>query len=82
MNHPNILRPQEPPLLSSGDHGESQTFKYADLATWIRADGCSRWLRTARMSWLVLAAQKVAPSVQQIEDAKRDKLIQADIEGQ
>ena len=40
-------------LLSSGDHGESQTFKYerdADLATWIRADGCSRWLRTARMS--------------------------------
>ena len=100
-------------LLSSGDHGESQTFKYerdTDLATWIRADGCSRWLRTARMStprrprasldicsealspstrltlshtgWLVLAAQKVAPSVQKIEDAKRDKLIQADIEGQ
>ena len=72
-------------LLSSGDHGESQTFKYerdTDLATWIRADGCSRWLRTARMSWLVLAAQKVAPSVQQIEDAKRDKLIQADIERQ
>ena len=51
-------------------------------ATWIRADGCSRWLRTARMSWLVLAAQKVAPSVQTIEDAKRDKLVQADIEGQ
>ena len=72
-------------LLSSGDHGESQTFKYerdTDLTTWIRADGCSRWLRTARMSWLVLAAQKVAPSVQTIEDAKRDKLIQADIEGQ
>ena len=40
------------------------------------------WLRTARMSWLVLAAQKVAPSVQKIEDAKRDKLVQADIEGQ
>jgi hypothetical protein len=32
--------------------------------------------------WLVLAAQKVAPSVQTIEDAKRDKLIQADIERQ
>ena len=72
-------------LLSSGDHGESQTFNYerdTDLTTWIRADGCSRWLRTARMSCLVLAAQKVAPSVQKIEDAKRDKLIQADIEGQ
>ena len=40
------------------------------------------WLRTARMSWLVLAAQKVAPSVQTIEDAKRDKLVQADIERQ
>ena len=69
-------------LLSSGDHGESQTFKYEDLTAWIRADGCSRWLRTARMSWLVLAAQKVAPSVQKIEDAKRDKLVQADIESQ
>jgi hypothetical protein len=72
-------------LSSSGDHGESQTIKYerdTDLTTWIRADGCSRWLRTARMSWLVLAAQKVAPSVQTIEDAKRDKLIQADIERQ
>ena len=71
-------------LLSSGEHS-SVSIKYerdADLATWIRADGCSRWLRTARMSWLVLAAQKVAPSVQQIEDAKRDKLVQADIEGQ
>ena len=54
----------------------------ADLTTWVRADGCSRWLRTARMSWLVLAAQKVAPSVQTIEDAKRDKLVQADIERQ
>ena len=76
-------RLMEHALLSSGDHGESQTFKCdTDLATWIRADGCSRWLRTARMSWLVLAAQKVAPSVQQIEDAKRDKLIQADIERQ
>ena len=76
-------RLMEHALLSSGDHGESQTFKYdADLTTWIRADGGSRWLRTARMSWLVLAAQKVAPSVQQIEDAKRDKLIQADIERQ
>ena len=78
-------RLMEHALLSSGDHGESQTFKYerdTDRTTWIRADGCSRWLRTARMSWLVLAAQKVAPSVQQIEDAKRDKLIQADIERQ
>ena len=78
-------RLMEHALLSSGDHGESQTFKYdrdADLTTWIRADGCSRWLRTARMSWLVLAAQKVAPSVQTIEDAKRDRIIQADIEGQ
>ena len=78
-------RLMEHALLSSGDHGESQTFKYerdTDLTTWIRADGCSRWLRTARMSWLVLAAQKVAPSVQTIEDAKRDKLVQADIERQ
>ena len=78
-------RLMEHALLSSGDHGESQTFKYerdADLPTWVRADGCSRWLRTARMSWLVLAAQKVAPSVQTIEDAKRDKLVQADIERQ
>ena len=71
-------------LLSSGEHS-SVRIKYdrdTDLATWIRADGRSRWLRTARMSWLVLAAQKVAPSVQKIEDAKRDKLIQADIERQ
>ena len=82
QNYPRLM---EHALLSSGDHGESQTFKYerdTDLTTWIRADGCSRWLRTARMSWLVLAAQKVAPSVQQIEDARRDKLVQADIEGQ
>ena len=46
-------RLMEHALLSSGDHGESQTFKYerdTDLTTWIRADGCSRWLRTARMS--------------------------------
>ena len=77
-------RLMEHALLSSGDQSSIQN-KYerdADLTTWIRADGCSRWLRTARMSWLVLAAQKVAPSVQQIEDAKRDKLIQADIERQ
>ena len=46
-------RLMEHALLSSGDHGESQTFKYdrdTDLTTWVRADGCSRWLRTARMS--------------------------------
>lgn len=36
----------------------------------------------AHTGWLVLAAQKVAPSVQKIEDAKRDKLVQADIERQ
>ena len=68
-------------LLSSGEHS-SVRIKYerdTDLTTWIRADGRSRWLRTARMSWLVLAAQKVAPSVQPIEDAKRDRIIQADI---
>ena len=77
-------RLMEHALLSSGDQSSIQN-KYerdTDLTTWIRADGCSRWLRTARMSWLVLAAQKVAPSVQTIEDAKRDKLVQADIERQ
>ena len=81
QSYPRLM---EHALLSSGDQSSIQN-KYerdADLTTWVRADGCSRWLRTARMSWLVLAAQKVAPSVQQIEDAKRDKLIQADIEGQ
>ena len=81
QSYPRLI---EHALLSSGDQSSIQN-KYerdADLATWIRADGCSRWLRTARMSWLVLAAQKVAPSVQTIEDAKRDKLVQADIEGQ
>ena len=81
QSYPRLM---EHALLSSGDQSSIQN-KYerdADLTTWIRADGCSRWLRTARMSWLVLAAQKVAPSVQQIEDAKRDKLVQADIEGQ
>ena len=81
QNYPKLM---EHALLSSGEHS-SVRIKYerdADLTTWIRADGCSRWLRTARMSWLVLAAQKVAPSVQTIEDAKRDKLVQADIESQ
>ena len=39
-------------------------------------------LTHSHTGWLVLAAQKVAPSVQTIEDAKRDKLIQADIERQ
>ena len=81
QSYPRLM---EHALLSSGDQSSIQN-KYerdTDLATWIRADGCSRWLRTARMSWLVLAAQKVAPSVQKIEDAKRDKLVQADIEGQ
>ena len=39
-------------------------------------------LTLSHTGWLVLAAQKVAPSVQKIEDAKRDKLIQADIESQ
>ena len=39
-------------------------------------------LTHSHTGWLVLAAQKVAPSVQEIEDAKRDKLIQADIERQ
>ena len=38
------------------------------------------WLLCAH-GWLVCRAE-VAPSVQTIEDAKRDKLIQADIEGQ
>ena len=42
----------------------------------------TRPLTNSHTGWLVLAAQKVAPSVQQIEDAKRDKLIQADIESQ
>jgi len=42
----------------------------------------TRPLTHSHTGWLVLAAQKVAPSVQQIEDAKRDKLVQADIEGQ
>ena len=81
QSYPRLM---EHALLSSGDQSSIQN-KYerdADLTTWIRADGCSRWLRTARMSWLVLAAQKVAPSVQTIEDAKRDKLVQADIERQ
>ena len=77
-------RLMEHALMSSGDQSSIQNKfeRDTDLTTWIRADGCSRWLRTARMSWLVLAAQKVAPSVQTIEDARRDKLIQADIERQ
>ena len=81
QSYPRLM---EHALLSSGDQSSIQN-KYerdTDLATWVRADGCSWWLRTARMSWLVLAAQKVAPSVQKIEDARRDKLVQADIERQ
>ena len=39
-------------------------------------------LTHSHSGWLVLAAQKVAPSVQTIEDARRDKLVQADIERQ
>jgi len=80
QDYPHLM---EHAFLSSSGHGESQTFKYergSNLSDWIRADGCLRWLRAARMSWLVLAAQKCAPSVQKIEDAQRDKIIQADIE--
>lgn len=80
QDYPHLM---EHAFLSSSDHGESQTFKYergSNLSDWIRADGCLRWLRAAWMSWLVLAAQKCAPSVQKIEDAQRDKIIQADIE--
>ena len=42
----------------------------------------TRPLTHSHTGWLVLAAQKVAPSVQTIENARRDKLIQADIERQ
>ena len=49
QNYPKLM---EHALLSSGEHS-SVRIKYerdADLTTWVRADGCSRWLRTARMS--------------------------------
>ena len=70
-------------MLAVASHGtDEHASASSSLNVCSKALSPSTRLTHPHTGWLVLAAQKVAPSVQTIEDAKRDKLIQADIERQ
>ena len=46
------------------------------VSSWLRDANVSRARRLGRLTWAVLAAQSCVPSVEAIEDARRDLIVQ------